>query len=154
MRERWKTIDGILQDGHKVASGQAAASPYPRGTISMQKPCFKARGLDLDGFYEGTLNISIAPRTFAITDAEYQFFAVEWTSRHPPENFFFSRCTIIVQAVAYPGWVYCPDPSTKQQHFQDPSIIEVIAPWIAGIGVGDRVSLGLNTAEIRLIPAD
>jgi hypothetical protein len=64
MTERQKTgflWMGCLRPGHQVASGLAVNNPYPAGTIAMQTPFFKALGLDLSGFYVGTLNVSIAP---------------------------------------------------------------------------------------------
>jgi hypothetical protein len=80
----------------------------------MQKPFFRAGGLDLDPFYEGTLNISIAPATFTMKDPEFTFPSVEWTDKHPPENFSFSRCRLTFNDKEYAGWVYFPDPATKR----------------------------------------
>lgn len=150
MSESWVIVSGKVQDGHKVASGQAGNSPYPKGTINMQKPFFKALGLDLDSYYEGTLNISIAPNTFVMKNPEFIFPSVEWTDKHPPENFSFSQCKVIFNGSEYLGWVYYPDPSTKKAHFQNPSIIEVIAPLIPNIKKDDEVKLALNTNEILL----
>ena len=47
--------------GHRVASGENGDPRYPGGTIRMQQPYFKALGLDLFGFYHGTVNVDIAP---------------------------------------------------------------------------------------------
>ena len=49
------TMSGIINKGHGVASGASTSSPYPTGSIAMQAPFFKARGLDLSGCYFGTL---------------------------------------------------------------------------------------------------
>lgn len=150
MRNPWVFVSGKVVGGHRIASGQAENGPYPRGALNMQKPFFKAGGLDLDPFYEGTLNISIAPHTFTVKGPEFTFPSVEWTDRHPPENFSFSRCRLAFHGREYPGWVYYPDPATKKAHFQDPSVVEVIAPFIPGISEGDGVRLGLNPDEIVL----
>jgi hypothetical protein len=150
MSKRRVTISGTVVSGHRIASGQAENGPYPRGALNMQKPFFKALGLDLDPFYEGTLNISIAPATFTVKDPEFTFPSVEWTDRHPPENFSFSRCRLTFDGREYAGWVYYPDPATKKAHFQDPTVVEVVAPFIPDIREGDSVSLGLNTDEIVL----
>ena len=150
MSESWMVVDGKVEDGHKVASGQAANNPYPSGTIKMQKPFFKALGLDLDSFYEGTLNISIAPYTFVVKSPELMFPSVEWTTKHPPENFSFSRCKVVFNDTEYSAWVYYPDPSTKKAHFQNPSIIEIIAPLIPNIKKDAKVKVALNTNEILL----
>jgi hypothetical protein len=150
MSEPWKVLQGRVVGGHRIASGQAENGPYPRGALAMQKPFFKAGGLDLDAYYEGTINVSIAPCTFTVENPEFTFPTVEWTDRHPPENFSFSRCRLTFNETEYQGWVYYPDPATKKAHFQDPSVVEMIAPFVPGIKVGDRVKLALNTGEIRL----
>ncbi len=150
MNNVWLIVSGVVVPGHGVASGQAADSPYPQGTIAMQKPHFAARGLDLSPYFEGTLNISIGPRTFTLRRPELTLRQVAWTDLHPPEDFSFSRCTVIAGAVEYRGWVYYPHPETKIRHFQDPSLIEVIAPHIPGLTVGDAVEIALNPAEIAV----
>jgi hypothetical protein len=116
----------------------------------MQKPFFLALGLDLSGYVEGTLNVSIAPRTFAVVSPEITFRRVEWTTLHPPEDFSFSRCRVTFRGVKVEGWVYYPHPETKIRHFQAATMIEVIAPWIAGLTYGVRVTLGLNPDEIEV----
>jgi hypothetical protein len=57
----WISVEGIVQAGHGVASGNTAQSPYPQGTIKMQQPFFRQLGLDLSPYFPGTLNVSIAP---------------------------------------------------------------------------------------------
>jgi hypothetical protein len=44
--------------------------------------------------------------------------------------------------------VYYPHPETKLRNFQNPSLLEVIAPDIPGIQYGDRVDVLVNPAEI------
>jgi hypothetical protein len=151
MNEQWTTITGVVTLGHQVASGRAKNSPYPRGTIEMQLPFFKERGLDLTAFFRGTLNISIHPYTFSMRSPEYTFRKVNWTTEHPPEDFSFSRCQMIIENEEYVGWVYYPHPETKKRNFQDPTIIEVIAPLISKIEYGDKIELRVNTREISLV---
>lgn len=150
MNQTWLTITGRIDRGHRVASGTTAETPYPRGTIAMQTPFFTARGLDLRGFYQGTLNISIHPRTFTMRQPAYTFRRIEWTMLHPPEDFSFSQCMVLANGTEYSGWIYYPHPETKLTHFQDPSIIEVIAPFIPGLGYGDRVAIAVNPAEVTV----
>ena len=147
---QWQQIEGIVESGHKVASGTASDSPYPSGTIAMQTPFFRALGLDLAGYLQGTLNISIAPKTFQLNQPEFTFRQVEWTDRHPPEDFSFSRCRILFQGTAYEGLIYYPHPETKKRNFQSPSILEVIVQPIPNIGYGGRVLLEYKPAEIRV----
>src|SRR6185503_17786920 len=97
--EKWIRISGIVDRGHQVASGMASDNPYPNGTIKMQIPFFKERGLDLGSFFQGTLNVSISPNSFEMKLPEYTFRKVAWTTLHPPEDFSFSRCKIIFDNV-------------------------------------------------------
>jgi hypothetical protein len=52
------TVHGVVVRGYRVASQKS--KDYPYGTIDKQKPVFKELDLDLERFYSGTLNISIA----------------------------------------------------------------------------------------------
>ncbi|MBN1429963.1 MAG: hypothetical protein JXB07_16460 [Anaerolineae bacterium] len=143
------TISGVIVCGHQVAS--RPSEHYPRGTIEMQIPFFHQLGFDLSSFYRATLNISISPRAFAMKHPQYTFRSVKWTSQHPPEHFSFSACRVLFDKIWYEGWVYYPHPETKKRHFQNPSLIEVIAPFIPGVEYGTRIEIELNTAEISVI---
>jgi hypothetical protein len=148
--KHWHTVSGLVEHGHQVASGSAADSPYPSGTIEMQTPFFQALGLDLTEYFKGTLNISISPSTFQLINPEFTFRQVEWTDRHPPEDFSFSRCRLLFQNSTYNSWIYYPHPETKKRNFQNPSIIEIIALPIPNIKYGDRVEIEYNPLEISV----
>lgn len=148
MTIKWKRVHGILAEGYRVASGPS--QDYPYGTLDRQRPLFKARGLDLDGYFNGTLNIDIHPYSFRLIKPEFTFRDVEWTDLHPPEHFSFSRCKVIYKNAEYDGWVYYPHPETKRRNFQNPSLLEVIAYPIAGIKYGDEVQVLLNPEEIAV----
>lgn len=141
-------LQGILVRGHQVASRPSKAYPY--SSLEKQKPIFKSLGLDLYEYFNGTLNISIAPLRFEMAAPEFTFQLVEWTDLHPPETFSFSPCKVIFNEKTYPGWVYYPHPETKKTHFQDPSLLEVIAVEIPGIQYGDSLAVEIDTSEIRL----
>ena len=142
---------GTVRSGHQVASGQGVNSPYERGTLEMQLPYFRDRGLDLSGFYLGTLNVSISPQTFEFIAPEYTFERVKWHPDYPAETFSFSLAIVIVRDISYRGWIYYPHPETKIGHFQDDSILEVIAPKINNLNYGDRLCLKLDSREITVI---
>ena len=142
-----KKLLGILTRGHQVAS--RPSKDYPYSTLEKQKPYFKSLGLDLYPYFNGTLNISIAPLTFKILLPEFTFKNVEWTDLHPPETFSFSRCNVIFKSQNYAGWVYYPHPETKKNHFQNPSLIEVITFEIPDIQYGDTVELEVNEDEVK-----
>jgi len=142
------TVKGTVVKGHRVAS--QPSDVYPYGTLEKQKPFFKALELNLDHFYNGTLNISISPKAFEMTNPEFTFEHVEWTDLHPPETFSFSKCALIYRGVRYAGWVYYPHPETKIRHFENPSIIEILTQHIPGIRYGDEVEIDLNRDEITV----
>ncbi len=132
--------------GHQVAS--RPSKDYPYSSLEKQKPLFKALGLDLQEYFNGTLNISIAPLEFKMTHPEFSFELVEWTDLHPPETFSFSRCKVLFRGAEYAGWVYYPHPETKKTHFQNASLMEVIALHIPEIQYGDELEIEINTDEI------
>ena len=134
--------------GHQVASRPSAAYPY--SSLEKQSPFFKDHGLDLSPYFNGTLNISIAPLEFEMTKPEFTFPLVEWTDLHPPETFSFSRCKVKFEGKEYAGWVYYPHPETKKTHFQNPSLIEVITYEIADIQYGDAIEVEVNLQEITI----
>lgn len=141
-------LQGILARGHQVAS--RPSKDYPYSTLEKQKPLFKARGLDLYEYFNGTLNISIAPLTFAMSAPQFTFELVAWTDLHPPETFSFSRCKVIFKDVEYLGWVYYPHPETKKNHFQNPSLIEVITYEIPDIQYGNALDVEVDGREITV----
>jgi hypothetical protein len=147
----WISTEGIVQAGHGVASGNAAQSPYPLGTIEMQQPFFRHLGLDLSPYFPGTLNVSIAPWGFRLLHAPFTFEALRWTHLHPPETFSFCRCILEFREKSYRGLLYYPHPETKQTHFQPASALELLLPKIADISNGDRVMLQLPNSEIQLV---
>jgi hypothetical protein len=105
---QWTVVTGTILAGHQVASKPSAH--YPQGTIEMQEPFFRERGLDLTGFFRGTLNISIAPRQFHLQRATHFFHRSNGHEHHPPENFSFCRCRVTVAGRTVDGWVYYPHP--------------------------------------------
>lgn len=134
--------------GYRVASGPS--SDYPYGALDRQRPYFKSGGLDLSGFFNGTLNINISPLQFKVYNPEFTFHHIEWTDLHPPEDFSFSHCRVIFADKKYNGWVYYPHPETKLRNFQNPSLLEVIAEPIPTIQYGDHVRVELDACEISL----
>ena len=143
-----KRLRGILTRGYQVAS--RPSRDYPYSSLEKQKPFFKALGLNLYEYFNGTLNISIAPLEFEMVRPEFTFELVEWTDLHPPETFSFSRCKVFFKGVEYAGWVYYPHPETKKTHFQNASLIEVITYEIPDIQYGDKLEIEVNTDEIHV----
>ena len=154
MKTEWIKVKGIIKPGHQVASGKSPNNPYPRGTIEMQTPHFKALGLDLSPYYQGTLNISISPYIFKVNQPEYTFPNLKWIPEYPPETFSFSKCRLFFKERVYHSLVYYPHPETKIDHFQDKSIMEILSPFIPEINYGDSIELALNPKEILVVEAN
>ena len=148
---KYRKLEAVINLGHQIASGKAIDSPYPKGSIEMQAPYFKANGLDLDGYFLGTLNLSISPNKFVVKKPDFHFRDVVWAEGFPSEDFMFVRCDIQYKDKTYGGFVYYPDPKTKIGHFQDESTIEVISEYIEGIAYGDDVVLFLDLERINVI---
>jgi hypothetical protein len=142
-------VSGIVVRGYRVASGPSA--DYPFGTLEKQFPIFKDMGLDLDGYFPATLNVSILPNRFEMINPPITFRQVQWTDLHPPEDFSFSPCSLEFKMDSFLGYVYYPHPETKIRHFENASILEIITNHIAEIIYGDRVNLVLNIDEVRVI---
>ena len=147
----WQSAKGIILRGHGVASGTGNDRRYPAGTLQMQRPFFAALGLDLSEFHDGTLNVDIAPLSFALVNPARTFRAVEWTDLHPPEDFSFAHCRIEYRGALHAGWVYRPHPETKAAHYQPPTVMEIIAPFIAGLAYGDEVVISVRSDEVQLV---
>lgn len=148
MTSHWIYLPGRLAQGYRVASGPSR--DYPYGALERQRPHFKARGLDLDGYFNGSLNIDISPARFMMVKPQFTFALVEWTDLHPPETFSFSHCRVVFREIEYDGWVYYPHPETKLRHFQNPSLLEVIALPIPDIRYGNELGVWLNCAEVTV----
>lgn len=146
-----ESIDGVVIQGHQIASGKASNSPYPDGSIPLQTPFFKKLGLDLSDFYPGTLNISIAPKSFKIIQPDYRFEHVTWIDGFPAETFSFCQCKIWFKDSVSNGYIYYPHSETKTQHFHNDSLIEVICEEVVGIGYGDKVKLECAAGGISIL---
>lgn len=116
----------------------------------MQRPFFKELGLDLTGYFQGTLNLLIHPYAFSMKKPQYTFRHVQWTDKHPPEDFSFSFCHVEFESSKYAGWVYYPHPETKERHFQDSGIIEIITSFIPNVTYGAMMHVILNSNEVEV----
>ena len=141
-------VEGIIIKGHQVASGLAENSPFPLGTIEMQLPFFKKEGINLDGIYPATLNVSIAPKTFRLVAPKVTMKNIKWSLNHDAETFSLLPCVLSVNDSEHPAYVYYPHPETKIGHFKDNTILEILSEHIADVHYGTRLILKLNQAEI------
>lgn len=146
MAGKWLRVPGVVTTGYGVASGADGSEP---GTVAVQIPHFQSRGLDLSACFAGTINVSIAPRRWAMIDARHTFREVAWSPDVPAETFSFSPCRIVTAEGEVEGYVYYPHPETKPDHFHPPTVVEVIAPFVKGIAPGSPVELLLDPAEVK-----
>jgi len=147
----WVQIKGIIQQGYGVASGRAGDPRFPGGTIEMQKSAFAARGLNLEQYFPGTINVSIHPHQYAVKQAKYTFRNVQWALERPAEDFSFFDCRVTLSnGSQVEGLVYYPHPETKPEHFQNPEIIEVILPFVEGLQYGDELLLEVDPEQIEI----
>ena len=134
-------VEGKVISGYGVASGKGNDSRYPNGTLILQLPYFKEKGLDLSGFYRGTLNIDIRPHMFTIKKPTYYLKDIDWSDHIPPENFYFFEVTLLFKERKYEGLIYMPDPKTKTDHHQINTMLEIMMPFVEGIENGSSVKL-------------
>jgi hypothetical protein len=149
----WRWHPTRVVPGYGVASGRALDSPYPSGTIALQAPLFAARGLDLSGFYPGTINLSFDDSRWQLSHPDACFEQLLWTDRHPPETFSFWRVALRWQGQSVPleGLLYWPHPETKRNHHQQPDRLEVLAPWIADLAGCQALELGVDPRRCRRV---
>ena len=145
-------LEGTVVRGHGVASGKAGDARFPRGTIAMQVPFFRAQGLDLAGFHPGTVNVDVSPWSFRPGPDALLFERVKWHPDLPAETFSFARAALVRGGARFPAWIYWPHPETKPEHFQPGGVAEILAPPIDGLAYGDRVALETDSSQARWAP--
>lgn len=143
-------VNAVVRQGHGVASGKAKDPRYPKGTIKAQYEHFLQKGLDLSQYFLGTINLDIAPYFFEIIKPKYFLENISWSEFIPPENFYFFDVSLQLNENTYTGLIYMPDPVTKAEHFQNPSILELLLPKIDSLKYGDTVIVEVDEEQIEL----
>lgn len=136
---RW--MPGIVVAGHGVASGTGQDRRYPAGTLSLQQPFFLERGIDLSGYYPGTLNVDLAP--IVPLPRQPLFDELLRWFEDLQERFILSPAELDVNGVRYRGLWYYPHPATKPAHFQRSTVVELLLPRVDRIQTGARVLVRL-----------
>ena len=143
-------VTGTVVKGHGVASGRSASSPYKGGSLIRQRPYFEAHHIPLSDYFLGTINVDISPRSMELIAWDYEARQTAWTDLIPPEDFFFSHCQVIHQGQHVDAMVYYPSPATKVENFHNPSIVEILAPQLRALKIGNEVTLLLNRDHCQL----
>ena len=141
-----ESANGVVISGYGVASGRSGDLRFPGGTIGMQEPIFRARGVSLATLLGaepllGTINVDVQPRKPDVIVPEIKLLDVNWSSMTPAENFWLFRATFAHAGLNYPAVIYMPDPSTKPEHFQSDGVIEIITRPIASLEPGAKVAI-------------
>lgn len=146
-------VKGKVLKGHRVASGQSGDPRFPEGTLALQKPIFEKLGFPLNEYHQGTINVSIVPHTYEVVQPIRTFRGIKWHPATATEDFSFFNCQIRLEGSnKYTNaLVYRPHPDTKPEHFQNPSVLEILAPFIDGIEYGISVDLQLPAKQIALL---
>jgi hypothetical protein len=135
--------------GHQVASGRKNDPRFPGGTLRMQAPIFRELGLDVSAYHSGTINASIAPRSYRIVKAPITFRGVKWHPVEPAEDFsFFDVRVIRPGGPPVAGKIYFPHPETKPEHFQPPDVLELLLPYLPGIVTGAELELEIPSDQM------
>jgi hypothetical protein len=147
---------GVVVFGHGVASGAAADPRFPRGTIAMQAPLFRARGVDLAALIGaepvmGTVNVDLTPAAPRVLVPEIELRAVRWSPTMPAENFWLFRTAIEHVQRTHSALIYMPDPATKPEHHQPSGVVEIIAPRLEGLRLGQMVVITADANFIRFL---
>ena len=118
----------------------------------MQKPIFRRLGCDLDKYYSGTINLSIAPFIFRVKEARYRFCNLRWMKSVAAEDFEFMDCRVIVEeGKKLDGLIYYHNPETKPEHFQAPDILEILNYPIDRLAYGDRLTVEVDKKQIEIL---
>ena len=146
-------ITARIVQGHRVASGLNGDARFPGGTLRMQQPYFRARGLKTAHLYFGTLNASIAPLRYRVVQLGHTFPNVKWHPTQPAEDFSFFDVEVLRSGEQFiPGYIYYPHPETKPEHFQKPDVIELWLPYIPGLVYGAELKLKIPGAQMKFEP--
>jgi hypothetical protein len=151
MSLHWHEFDVRVVRGHQVASGRGGDPRFPGGTLGMQMPYFKALGLDLSGFYLGTINVSIVPCTYRVLQPRCTLTAVKWHPVAPAETFSFFDVRLIRDGKPpVDGLIYFPHPETKPEHFQTPDVLELLFPYVDGLALASQLRIAVPREQMYI----
>ena len=149
----WQSFPARVIPGYRVASGQNRDARFPGGTLKMQAPFFRELGVDLDAYFPGTVNVSIAPNRYRTVEARHTFRQVKWHPVEPAEDFsFFDLRLIRPGQPSLEGYVYFPHPETKPEHFQKPDVLELLLPRVDGMHYGMELMLQTPSSQLIIEP--
>ncbi|WP_068546357.1 hypothetical protein [Thalassotalea crassostreae] len=143
-------VTGKVVKGFQVASGRSNNTPFQAGTVKLQKPFFKALGLDLESYFMATINLTTANLHINIKKPDYLFTDIKWHKDIAAETFSFCACVLEYKGKQYEALFYYPHLETKPDHFQPPCTIEIISPYIESLRYGSDLGLILNNENVKI----
>ncbi|MBK8040044.1 MAG: hypothetical protein IPK22_23375 [Verrucomicrobiaceae bacterium] len=146
----WPVHPARIIRGHRVASGLNGDPRFPGGTVAMQLPHFARLGLDLSAYHQGTLNVDISPLTYRPLKPRQTFEHVQWHPVEPAETFSFFDARLLHAGQTHEVLIYFPHPETKPEHFQAPTTLEILAPWIEGLSYETIIQLAIDPEQMIL----
>lgn len=149
MAEALGWAHGTVVTGHGAASGRDPR--YPEGTLALQEPHFAAAGVDLSPYRRATINVDVAPLRLDPAAPMATVGDVRWHPDAPAEDFSFLDARIAAAGEVHDALVYRPHPETKPDHHQPDGVVELLAPPIDGLAVGDVVGVFVEPSQGRLV---
>ena len=146
----WTWVNGKVIQGHRVASGLAEDTPYEDGSVVLQAPFFKERGVDISPYYPGTVNVDISPLRPERFHYDTTLHEVPWHSSIPPETFSFLSMQLKFRDEIFPGLLYYPHADTKPSHYTPTYILEVFAPWIENLNYRDEIEAAYPEGAVEM----
>ncbi|MDD9912781.1 MAG: hypothetical protein OXR68_06960 [Alphaproteobacteria bacterium] len=148
-----------------------------RGAIALQKLHFiqkmllaGRRGIAdavfLNTCFNGTINVNVG-QSWLPKKPDYTFENVPWFDGYrlnngelqrwtAVETFHLIKCHIIFDGIEKNGFIYLPDPKTKEagrDFGHEKTTFEVIAPRIEGLAYGNEISVYVHPDKIELCKA-
>jgi hypothetical protein len=143
--------DFVVVQGRGAASGRHEYQKLG-GSIRAQQPHFKRAGLDIGMFHNATLNLDVAPFKMVVKRPLFRIRNVRWLRGFPGEDFDFMNAAICFGDRMTPCMIYHPRPETKEAFTQPVpgNIVEILAPFIDGIGYGTYGQLHFDPRQVEM----
>ncbi len=132
-------LEGPVIRGLRIASGlNRDLNQKLNYTIRRQKPFFIEAGVPEFGhIWEGTINLSIAPKKFQILRPDHEV-TCEWFPG-VTETFWLVQARLVHNGRERLAYIYYPCPSPVKSH--DDTVVEVLTEWVPNLQYGDQVSV-------------
>lgn len=135
----------IIMGTHQSGMGGANRS------IRKQKNAFSRRGLLLDNFFLGTININTSPRLYEVIKYDVFLKDVRYMSfpRFRMEDFGFIRIRSLKhRELIYPDWGYVYF-AHKSPHFFNHSVLELLGPKLPGFKESDTIEIEIGEGLMK-----